>query len=258
VKTLGSADTFFRGSPTAETGEEYGVKRRLDCLLNATSLTGKVVLDLGCGVGAYGKTAKKYGAKLVVGVDINRDFLLKAKSIERVRASACALPFESSCFELLLMIEVLEHLPSDRKALEEADRVLKRDSLLFVTAPNKFYPFETHGMRVRSVYVENILGVGIPFLSWMPQFLRERVERARIYTIKQLTRLLYGQGFNPLKVDYMMPPLDRVKSANLAAAARKVLGRLEATGLKYFGCHILVVASVRHSEERTRVQSVNL
>jgi hypothetical protein len=42
----------------------------------------------------------------------------------------------------------------------------------------------------------------------------------------------------------MMPPLDKLKNRNLAAAVRKLLRKLEATWLKYFACHIIVVSTV--------------
>lgn len=234
-----------RGAPTAFTGYEYGVKRRFETLLSSTSLKGKVVLDVGCGVGAYGKVAMKYGANFVVGLDINIEYLSKAELIERVQASADALPFKNSFFDTILMLEVLEHLPSDKKAIQEAKRVSKKDAFLIITAPNKFYPFETHGLRVGSTNIENILVVGIPFLSWMPRFVRERFERARIYSQKQLVEMLHDEGFKILKIDYMMPPLDKIQSTKLVIATRKVLRRLEATWLKHLGCHIIIIAYTR-------------
>ena len=231
-----------RGAPTAVTGYEYSVKRRFEPLLSSTSLKGNIVLDVGCGVGAYGKAAMKYGVNFIVGLDINHEYLSKAELIEKVQASADALPFKNSCFDTILILEVLEHLPNDKKAIQEAKRVSKKDAFLLVTVPNKFYPFETHGLKIGSTNINNILGVGIPFLSWMPRFVRERVERARIYTQKQLVEMLHDKGFKILKIDYMMPPLDNLQSANLVGATRRVLRRLEATWLKYLGCHIIIIA----------------
>lgn len=122
-----------RGAPTAFTGYEYGVKRRFETLLSSTSLTGNVVLDVGCGVGAYGKFVMKYGANFVVGLDINYEYISKPELIEKVQASADAIPFKNSCFDTVLMLEVLEHLPSDKKAIQEVKRISKKNSLLLVT-----------------------------------------------------------------------------------------------------------------------------
>lgn len=75
--------------------------------------------------------------------------------------------------------------------------------------------------------------------------MRQRVERARIYTQKQLVEMLRDEGFKILKIDYMMPPLDRVQITKLVNAARNVLRRLEATWIKYLGCHIIIIAYTR-------------
>jgi len=231
-----------KGSPTAVTGSEHGVKRRFETLLSSKSLEDKAVLDIGCGVGAYCKVAMNYGASLAVGLDINLQYLIKAKSIEKVQARASSLPFSSSCFDVILMIDVLEHLPSESEVIQEAKRVLKKDGIIFITVPNKFYPIETHGLRIGSTEIRNTLNVGIPLLSWAPKFVRERAERARVYTQKQLVELLREQGLRPLKVEYMMPPLDKIEK-RLATAARKILRRLEATWLRCLGCHIIVIAN---------------
>jgi ubiquinone/menaquinone biosynthesis C-methylase UbiE len=233
-----------RGAPTAISGLEYGVKRRLEAFQGLTSLKGKKVLDVGCGFGAYGLAAERRGASMSVGLDISPEYK-KSKLCLFVLADAQALPFKDSCFDIVLMVEVLEHLPCEMEALREAKRVLKKKGLLLLTVPNKFYPFETHGMKIGSIEIQNMLGIGIPFLSWMPNFVRKRVERARIYTQKQILNILHKQGFKPLKVEYMMPPLDKFKRRNLAAAIRELLRKLEATWLKYFSCHIITVSMVQ-------------
>jgi ubiquinone/menaquinone biosynthesis C-methylase UbiE len=233
---------YGRGTPTAISGWEYGVRRRLEALQSLTSFEGKTVLDIGCGFGAYGLATEKRGAKISVGVDINREYIKRSALSFLVLADAHVLPFRDSCFDIVLMVEVLEHLSHEVEALKEARRVLKKGGLLLLTVPNKFYPFETHGMKISCVEMPNMLGIGIPLLSWMPSFVRERVERAKIYTQKQLINLLHKQGFMPMKVEYMMPPLDRLKRRKLAVTFRRLLRKLEATWLKYFACHIIVVS----------------
>jgi hypothetical protein len=89
-----------------------------------------------------------------------------------------------------------------------------------------------------------MLGIGIPFLSWMPDFIRKKFETAKIYTQKRLLNILREAGFKDIKVDYMMPPLDKLKQRNFSIILRKLLRKLEATWLKYFACHIIVVSMV--------------
>lgn len=45
--------------------------------------------------------------------------------IADVRADLCDLPFETNTFDVILCNHVLEHIPDDRKAMEELYRVLK-------------------------------------------------------------------------------------------------------------------------------------
>jgi ubiquinone/menaquinone biosynthesis C-methylase UbiE len=168
-----AALTYSRGAPTAVSGWEYGVWRRLEALQSLASLKGKTVLDVGCGFGAYGLAAERCGANMSVGVDVSREYIKKSALSLRVLADAHALPFRDACFDVVLMVEVLEHLPREIEALREAGRVMKRGGLLLLTVPNRFYPFETHGMRIGRVEIQNMFGVGIPFLSWMPRFVRE-------------------------------------------------------------------------------------
>lgn len=45
--------------------------------------------------------------------------------IADVRADICHLPFEANSFDVILCNHVLEHIPDDRKAMEELYRVMK-------------------------------------------------------------------------------------------------------------------------------------
>jgi len=163
-----------RGALTAVSGEEYGVKRRFKVLQSLTLFTNRTVLDVGCGVGAYSTVANKCGARMVVGIDINREYVRKASLDNKVLADACALPFKGSCFDIILMIEILEHLYFDTKALMEVNRLLTENGLLLLSVPNKFYPFETHGLKVDLAEIPNILGVGIPFFIMDAQFFKKQ------------------------------------------------------------------------------------
>ena len=56
------------------------------------------MLDLGCGVGAYSRFALQSGADLVVGVDMNSRFLIRANSLQRVRSTIDSLSIVDSKF----------------------------------------------------------------------------------------------------------------------------------------------------------------
>jgi ubiquinone/menaquinone biosynthesis C-methylase UbiE len=213
----------------------------------------KVILDLGAGACAYSKVMKDMHASTVVSADINRRTLSQASGrlINRVICSASALPFRQCCFDCVLLIEVLEHLPDDKISLSESIRALKSDAYLLITVPNQFFILETHGIRIFSTEIENLFGIGIPFMSFLPKTLRKHIERARIYSVKALTRLLDEFNLQISSRNYMMPPLDKIErgeikmrnvNASLAAAIRVILARIERTPLKMLGAHIIIVA----------------
>jgi len=84
------------------------------------------------------------GCKFIVGIDLDRNALCKAKKsfsadrCEFVCASAHKLPFKPCGFDAVSMFDILEHLPagSEFDVLCEANRVLNTNGLLLVSVPN--------------------------------------------------------------------------------------------------------------------------
>ena len=73
---------------------------------------------------------------------------------------------------------MIEHVADDRETLREVARVLAPGGTCVIYAPNRLYPFETHGIYVGKRYVFG----NIPFVNWLPTFLRRapRAARARL------------------------------------------------------------------------------
>jgi len=192
------------GEPTGVLENEYGVIKRFEKLsiyLNQA----KYILDFGCGYGAYTKLLKQYGA-VVVGVDLSQEYIFKAKHLHPelffLKASGETLPFKNESFEIVCLIEVLEHVQNENSVLEEINRILTPGGRLLITVPNKFFPFETHSIKIG----EKILEPPIPFFSWLPDCLRKPFERARIYNPKKIISLLRKHRFRVVTVDFI-PPL---------------------------------------------------
>lgn len=67
--------------------------------------------------------------------------LFRVAGVENYTLAACSgeeLPFENSLFDMVFMLNTLEHIPDKIKALQEARRVLKKNGTLVVTVPNFF------------------------------------------------------------------------------------------------------------------------
>lgn len=118
------------------------------------------VLDLGCGVGHWGRTLAKVLPNLasLTGVDIEPNFLETAREraprgFRYLLGSAEKLPLEDESVDLVTCQTVLIHVPDAKVALEEMKRVLRPGGLLLAAEPN----------NVASSYT--ILG-GQPELPW--------------------------------------------------------------------------------------------
>jgi len=233
---------------TVTSFKDYGVEKRRSQICHYADLNDKVVLDVGCGNGIYTLTIATY-AKQVVGIDINKKALYQALTnqvgcntlkVHFVLMSAEALGFLKDYFDVVVCIETLEHIQKQQDALRRVHTLLKDGGKLVLYVPNKFYPFETHGIRISNFAINHPL---IPLFSFAPNFIRRRFERARIYTSKEITTLLINSVFMINALDYMLPPLDRLKNNVLKKTFRKVFSLLERTKLKVFAMSILVVAT---------------
>lgn len=111
--------------------------RRLDELLPAGP-AGSVgrILEVGTGEGHIAvRVRERYPAAFVVGVDLPDGVLAaqwRARELAGVFAFGDRLPFPDRSFDLVLAIEVLEHVPEPDTVLAEIARVARADVVLTV------------------------------------------------------------------------------------------------------------------------------
>ena len=87
-------------------------------------------------------------------------------------------------------------MPNEVQALREVYRVLKPGGTLAVFAPNRLFPFETHGITLQRS--RRSLSPSFPFIPYIPLRLGRRVFvfHARNYWPWELRRLLIEIGFH--------------------------------------------------------------
>lgn len=124
----------------------YDTKKRVSVFFDELlpkHLTGKTLLDAGCGTGWFSAEAVKRGA-VVTSLDLGEKLLeqvaKKCKS-KRVVGSILNLPFKAGSFDYVISSEVIEHTVNPKKALKEFYRVLKPKGTLVVSTPNSFWYF---------------------------------------------------------------------------------------------------------------------
>src|SRR5436190_208308 len=85
------------------------------------------ILDLGCGTGFNLQHLHALGFNRVTGLDVAPEAIdfCRGRGFSRlVRADGARLPFQSGSFELVLALDLIEHIADDGSALAEIARVL--------------------------------------------------------------------------------------------------------------------------------------
>ena len=197
-----------------------GAPRSASCLKTVGLITGKLrqlgrfpkggrLLDVGCGDGAF-TTVLGQGFSEVHGIDVQEPYLENFRTVVGDDArfsirnmSASAMSFPNDYFDTVVTIETLEHIPDLSGAAAEICRVLKHGGELLITVPNRWFPFENHGMRIGSRQI----GGRIPLLPWLP-WLHRRWALARVFTVRDLDSLFTAKGLKRLAVDYAWPTFE--------------------------------------------------
>ena len=174
----------------------------------AGPLGGRLILDLGCGKGRFARRWTEAGAT-VVGLDAAPGMLEQAAGFFRVRGSAGSLPFAAGCFDLVIAIDVLEHV-EDRLlpcVLAEARRVLVPGGAFLIIDKN-----------ARALDAHR---------PWLPAAVVKRIDEHR-------GRWMYRPG-EPFRERWFSPPaLDRMLSSRFVDVRHEYLLRPEEAGSRVF------------------------
>jgi ubiquinone/menaquinone biosynthesis C-methylase UbiE len=198
------------------------------------------VLEIGCGVGyqipEIVKRCKNY-----TGIDFSKKSIELCKTIKNVRlivADAHNLPFKKSCFDAVLLIDVLENLHNPEKALREIRRVLKDKGKLVISVPNWY-----------SVY-------------GLARFILEKIGKWKCrqvppidkwFTKSSITSMLLKHGFEvkDIRGSFFLPPFFTgkhyiVPKSNFIPKMYDLFEKVLNKHLKWFGYHMLIL-STNHS-----------
>lgn len=157
-------------------------------------LNPETVLDAGCG---EGETIERLDGQLsgsITGVDLNQESVefaagrIPAGSFQV--ADLTALPFEDGSFDLVLCLEVLEHIPEPSLALAELARVCRGD--IVVSVPSE--PWFRLGSLARGKYLKDWGNHPEHINHWNPRSLREFLQTgAEVVSVERSTPWLVAQ-----------------------------------------------------------------
>jgi SAM-dependent methyltransferase len=97
--------------------------------LTKADFAGKLVLDVGCGMGRYAEVVSRWGAT-VVGIDLSAAVEAAARNLADrdvtiLQADVFALPFAPESFDFIYSMGVLHHTPSCENAFKTLPQYLK-------------------------------------------------------------------------------------------------------------------------------------
>lgn len=134
----------------SEFEEDYwwfkGRKKIIQSLLN-TQIKDKLnlkILDVGCGSGGTTSILTEFGT--VYGIDFSFSALKfsNQRGLKVLKSDVYEMPFSSESFDIVTMFDSLEHIENELKVLSEIKRVMKKNSLLFITVPAYQFLWSNH------------------------------------------------------------------------------------------------------------------
>lgn len=169
-----SSDAYGVGRVIARRPEWYHVKALIDIASRGA------LLDIGCGTGVFLDSARKAGFE-PWGIDFDRKNIEVARSrygLDRVYCLSVAdikERFGSNKFNVVTFFEVLEHLDSPTRFLEDLKGLLCPGGLIVLSVPNRERSIDTLGA-----------GDGPPnhLTRWSPSALKGFLERTGFEVVK--------------------------------------------------------------------------
>src|SRR5437660_1244649 len=167
----GYADTWMDDANRRDAEENF----RKQTGITEEELRGKLVLDVGCGMGRFAEVATRWGAR-VVGIDLSIAAEAAARNLRdrefvALQADVFALPFAPETFDYIYSIGVLHHTPDCEKAFKGLPRYLKPGGKIAIwvySGYNNWYRFTdiyrkvTHRLSARTLH--KVLRVAVPIL----------------------------------------------------------------------------------------------
>lgn len=128
-------------------------KKIIDIVGSFVDLRKVKLLDIGTGSGYIPDTFAE-SVDEVTSVDIVDERRVK-KSYEFKQVTSEKLPFANSSFDVVVSNHVIEHVPDQKKHVEEIVRATKNGGYIYLATPNKYWITDPH--------------YKLPFISWLPR-----------------------------------------------------------------------------------------
>lgn len=200
------------------------------------------ILDVGCGAGGMASSLASLGRIRGVDSDARAIELSRKRGIEVELLTGPALPFDPETFDVVTLLDVLEHLDDDAAMLGEIRRVLKPGGALLLSVPAYRFLWGAqdvvshHRRRYVAPEIRRLLarsGFDVCRLSYFNTLLFPVIAAVRL-----LRKRIRPSA--PARSDFAMTPPGRTNDllAWLFGAESRLLGRVDLP----FGVSILGLA----------------
>ena len=213
----------------------------------AGDISGRSVLDLGCGDGALTYLMAKIGGTITgvdnneLGVSLARENIENARNSEKLKydfivASAYELPLPDNSFDIIACCEVIEHVQNPEKLIEEACRVLKPSGKFILTTPHRLRerPSDVNHVReyfpgeLETMFKKIFPSVEIKLFNhifWQGLYIYS-FNRFKHFSTRRIGMLLINAatlwfGWNPFMIDYPKPEKHDIFTQILISAQKK-------------------------------------
>jgi|GEM_PF-2419513 len=191
------------------------------------SVAGMRVLDLGAGLGGLCAVLAAHGA-FAVGVEPGAGwYKVAAERLRTFPGSSIvagvgeAIPLASETVDLIVSLQVLEHVQNPLEVIKESFRVLKPGGYFYLAYENYFSFFEPHYRVPWLPLLPKSLGAAyLRMRGRNPQFLRESVTYTTFHGVR---KMLAEVGFECMR---RQKSADALKSGALTSLKWRLLKRL--------------------------------
>jgi SAM-dependent methyltransferase len=209
----------------------------LDLLRLYTTIEGKRILDSGCGSAGLLIALQHAGAAELVGLELDPNVHRLARirtfglpQIRILQDDAALLSLEPESFDIVISVQVIEHVADHQLYLRSQARLLKPGGMLLIACPNRLWPCEAHSKLPLIHYlprpVSKAIGRWAERATFLPRNLRDRGRTSTLYetdfTSFRLKRLLVRHGFEILEMNHPRHLMAELVAHGLGLPARVI------------------------------------
>lgn len=237
-----------------DTATPFNLQKRLNFLERFLVPGQTKLLDCGCGAGEYINALSQQFHIDAWGIEYSDAKVMQAKQSNPFahkisQGDIQNILYPNNTFDFALLNEVLEHVPAELTSLKEVYRVLKTNGILIIFSPNRWFPFETHGVYLKSG--KRKVQPYIPFIPYIPLRIGNHFFEywARNYWPHELQTLVETAGFHIEERNYLWQTFENISGSQpllirrTKPVLRQIANTLEKTPfLRNFGVSQVIVA----------------